>query len=78
MHLIVIIALGVFGGLWLFVRWLDWREYRYLCRLSNLAHPKPARTLDEKNDRAVAFAVFGGGLAVVVVVSVVAIMSHGQ
>jgi hypothetical protein len=28
MHLIVAIALGVFGGLWLFVRWAEWRESR--------------------------------------------------
>jgi hypothetical protein len=28
MHLIIIIALGVFGGLWLFTRWAEWREAR--------------------------------------------------
>jgi hypothetical protein len=28
MHLIVMIALGVFGGLWLFTRWIEWREVR--------------------------------------------------
>jgi hypothetical protein len=26
MYLTVCIALGVFGGLWLFVRWGEWRE----------------------------------------------------
>lgn len=29
MHLIVIIAIGVFGGLWLFVKWGEWREARW-------------------------------------------------
>jgi hypothetical protein len=28
MHLIIIIAVGVFGGLWLFTRWAEWREAR--------------------------------------------------
>jgi hypothetical protein len=28
MHLIITIALGVFGGLWLFVKWAEWRENR--------------------------------------------------
>jgi type VI protein secretion system component VasF len=28
MHLMITIALGVFGGLWLFVTWAEWRERR--------------------------------------------------
>jgi hypothetical protein len=28
MHLIIVIALGVFGGLWLFVKWSEWRVNR--------------------------------------------------
>jgi hypothetical protein len=42
MHLIVAIALGVFGGLWLFVRWTEWREVRRQPTLQ-LYFPKPPR-----------------------------------
>ena len=28
MHLIIIIAVGVFGGLWMFTRWAEWRADR--------------------------------------------------
>lgn len=78
MHLIISIALGIFGGLWLFTRWADWQEVRRLRLLSSHLNPKPARSFDEKMDRAVNWAVYGGGFAVVVLVSVVAIVSGGH
>jgi Ca2+/H+ antiporter len=33
MHLIIIIAIGVFCGLWLFTKWAEWRAYRERKRL---------------------------------------------
>jgi hypothetical protein len=79
MHLIVIIALGIFGGLWLFTRWAEWREARLLRKYLNPKPPKPVlRSFDEKADRAVNWAIYGGGAAVVVFVSVVAMMSGGH
>lgn len=44
MHLIVFIALGVFGGLWLFVRWCEWREVRRERRARLRLYPKPPRS----------------------------------
>jgi hypothetical protein len=47
MHLIVIIALGIFGGLWLFTRWAEWREARLLRKYLYPKPPKPARSFDD-------------------------------
>ena len=52
MHLIIIIALGVFGGLWLFTQWAEWRERRRyrdaVKRADRLLNPNLHRTEQAK------------------------------
>jgi hypothetical protein len=38
-HLIIIIALGIFGGLWLFTRWTEWQHAKRLRVLNSHLHP---------------------------------------
>ena len=63
MHLIIIIALGIFGGLWMFTKWAEWREVRRLTPKM----PKAVRSFDQKMDRAMNMAVVCGGSVFVVV-----------
>jgi hypothetical protein len=42
MHLIVIIAAGVFGGLWLFTRWAEWRYARLERMVDHFLNPTAA------------------------------------
>lgn len=79
MHLIFSIALGIFGGLWLFTRWADWQEVRRLRLLSshlNPKPPKPARSFDEKMDGACNLAILCAGSIAAIVLAMGVIIMH--
>jgi hypothetical protein len=38
MHLIIIIALGIFGGVWMINRWSDWQTNRQKARRLRQLH----------------------------------------
>jgi hypothetical protein len=78
MHLIIIIALGIFGGLWLFTRWAEWhagaREralWRAWCCKQREAAKAARRTLDHSGEYRLL--VFCGLGTIVVGVAVIGI-----
>jgi hypothetical protein len=42
MHLIIIIAVGIFGGQWLFTHWTEWRYARLQRRVNRFLNPTAA------------------------------------
>lgn len=65
MHILLSIALGIFAGLWLFVRWLEWRAAVHQAALTRrgmaLLYPQraPAPAQAAMRDRLVPWVLVG-------------------